>query len=543
MQCIINLVQYTMNKICLEILRIEHQEETHQEHSLSKIFLLKCFTVFFLLVSFYPFKAYSIPPDFYEKIPQNNPSSEAENTLTTEETEEQSINEEGPLDKLIRTVNTLPIEFFVDLVANGIFIVSGGVLLLTPAGQVAIATLMSGKIIIKGAHIGVFAWYGSFVKTAKDVEAFLTEDEKKAVTFLANIAIKNSVVKELIVLLYSIDEDLSESVFHTHILENLRKELIYSIGDDRYSVPEREALISALRGFPDIEEGLGKEAIESLKQIIDNSIYPSLRQTSVSTLGQIGEGVEGVAEYLIGVGVDPNKSDELRFLALIELGRDKDNFLTSIEELSTWIEDRNNTEKLLIQPEVPDSFINSLLSTKEEESSEQHIIVLKGLIRSEILELGLELKLKFSETLLNWDDSVENKIFLREVYLNPTEDIISYVEKELFKEGLSDDDYEALDFLTNELSDLEKNNTAIKVLYDIEPIIEDFKIHYPNQVEIAQTLEWLTTKVKVLEKPNPIRAVYDIDSIIKKYFHQVEIAQKLENIVNSYKKILESIQN
>ena len=74
-----------MNKFFLEIFRIEHQEEPHQEYSLSKIFLLKCFTIFFLLVSFYPFEAYSTPPDFHKKIEKRNPSSELENTLTIEE--------------------------------------------------------------------------------------------------------------------------------------------------------------------------------------------------------------------------------------------------------------------------------------------------------------------------------------------------------------------------------------------------------------------------------------------------------------------------
>ena len=72
-------------------------------------------------------------------------------------------------------------------------------------------------------------------------------------------------------------------------------------------MPERKSLINALRGFPDIEEDLRKEAIESLKHIIKTSTYPSLRQASVSTLGQIGEGVEGVAEYLIGIGGDTSK--------------------------------------------------------------------------------------------------------------------------------------------------------------------------------------------------------------------------------------------
>ena len=149
--------------------------------------------------------------------------------------------------------------------------------------------------------------------------------------------------------------------------------------------------------------------------------------------------------------------------------------------------------------------------------------------------------------MLSWDDSAENKAFLKEVYLNPAKDISSYVKEELFKESLSDDDRKALDFLTNELNDLEKSN-PIEVLSKIEPIIEDFKIAYPNQVEIAQTLEWLTTEVSALEKPNPIKVLYSIEESIiedfeEAYGNQVEIVQKLENIVDSYKKMLKSIQN
>ena len=85
MQCIINLMQPVMNELVLEIFRIEHQEEPHQEYSLSKIFLLKCFTLFFLLVSFYPFEAYS---RYYKEKPK---SSKSKNTLMAEEIEEQKL--------------------------------------------------------------------------------------------------------------------------------------------------------------------------------------------------------------------------------------------------------------------------------------------------------------------------------------------------------------------------------------------------------------------------------------------------------------------
>ena len=211
---------------------------------------------------------------------------------------------------------------------------------------------------------------------------------------------------------------------------------------------------------------------------------------------------------MIDIGDDKSNSDELRFIALVELGRNRDYFLTSIEELSKWLEGRENEDRvnivkqLIIQPKIPDSFIDSVLSITKEELSKHHIIVVKRLVHSEIL--GLELQLKFSETLLNWDDSVKNKAFLSEVYSSPVEDISSYMKNTLFKERLSKEDDTAYKFLITEISTL-KDTHPIEILYSIEKsIIERFETNYPKQLEIAL---------------------------------------KLENIVDSYKKVLESIQN
>ena len=582
-----------MSKFRLDIFRIEHQEKPHQSYSFSKIFLLKCFTVFFLLVSFYPFQAYSTPPDFYENITHNNSSLESENTLTIEEqllrlerqieslledlilvllsedtpevNKQEIVKEIEPLadinnkieialtqlsergnntaeevpkdedlstwvisqsqlikrkqeraDQLIRNIRKLSEDLYVNLGFKISFIIVGGVLFFVPSAQLFSIALMARTLAITTKKMGALTASISVFEGAIATKDFLTESERKIVSFFSHLVIINPFAKELFLLLYSTDENdkyLAQNIFQVLTSEDLIRLLIPAIGDDKYSLTARKFLIRTLRGFPYIEENLRRETIEALKNIIDNSKYSTLRQFSVSALGKIGEGVEEVAEYLLYIGDKKSKDDIIRLLALIELGRDKKNFLRSIEELSTWFEDKNIKEKRSApRPEIPDSFVDSLLSTKEEELSENHITVVKGFISSGIL--GLELQLKFSETLLKWNDSPENKTFLSEVYSNPAEDIISYMKEELFKEGLfeerlfeenlSDEDRKSLEFLMTKLSALGDSKTAIEVLYKIESIIEEFK---------------------------------------KRYSNQVEKAEKLENIVNSYKKVLESIQN
>ena len=359
-----------------------------------------------------------------------------------------------------------------------------------------------GTLKALGVLLGTIAGIGGL----SNINYFLSEEDQKNISFFTEFIKINPLVGGVIHLLSSTDENdkyLAERLSQASTLEDFITELVHSIGDDKYSIPTQEAVINTLRGFSDIEEDLRIEAIENLKHIIKNSTYPSLKEFSVSALGEIGEGVEGVAEYLISLTDADNENDELRFLALVELGRDKDYFLTSIERLSKWLEDRENIVKQLItQPEISDSFIDSLLMTTQAEHLEQHIIVVKSLIRSEILEF--DLKLEFSETLLNWDDSPENKTLLRKVYLNPAEDVKSYIKQELSKKRLSAEDHKALKFLTAEINGLADNKTAIEILYEIELIMGKLEIQYPNQVEIAL---------------------------------------KLENIVDSYKKVLESIQN
>ena len=234
--------------------------------------------------------------------------------------------------------------------------------------------------------------------------------------------------------------------------------------------------------------------------MIEESGVPFLRQTAMAVLGELGEGVDEAAEYLLKIGEDENTSDELRLMALIELGRNESYFFDSIEILARWL-GKGKKKRLAIQPEISDSFLDSLL--KEGERSENHLIVVKEFIRSGIL--NAELKLRFSETLLSWDVNLENKAFLREAYSNPARDIKLYVEKDLFEEGIFEENYGASQFLLENISLYENIKNPLEILEEeIDTLIEEFKKDYSNQIKIAE---------------------------------------KLEEIVNSYKEILETITN
>ena len=536
---------------------------------------MKLFTLFFLLISFYSFEAHSrFPHDYYnKKTEQKNSALESERTLSINEQALQLENqideymnsvillllsEDTPSDnkiEIIEVIRSFPdrhdkyiialtilsekgpekykrggvykkdrnisawvinqsellknkqlelaelillnAKFYKDLIFNGAIIVIGGGLFFVPGGQAVSIPLIGGILTLTGKQLGVLLASIGVLEITIDNSYFFSEDKRKSRN------LKN-------------DEQKITSFASSFVIEdNFTRALIIDIiGDGTYPQKGREFLVKILRSFSDMEEDLRREAIETLKSIIDKRLrHPSLRKIAVSVLGEIGEGMEEVAEYLIDRGDDVNENDLLRLIALIELGRNKDYFLTSIEKLSTWFE-YNKDDRFTIRREVSDSFVDSLLTTKEEEVSENHISVVKGLIFSGVLYLNL--KLKFSEALLKWDDSIENKALLRELYLNstPIEDINFYLKERLFKErGLYKNSYEAYQFFITELSALEKD---IK----INPF-ED------NEMNILLTL-------------------LKIESIIhefkEKYPDQIEIALKLENIVDSYQKIMVSIQ-
>ena len=225
-------------------------------------------------------------------------------------------------------------------------------------------------------------------------------------------------------------------LFMSSSQEVLINNIVSSIQQEEYSVTARQSAIKVLRVFPNMNEAMREEVISVLKGVIDDGRIQFLREPSVNVLGEIGAKVPEVAEYLRDKGVNKGETDKLKLIALIQLGRNKSHFLNFIDLLSGWLKNRDHEKNpLAIQPEIPDSFLDSLLLVKKEERSDDHITVLKEFILSRILDI--ELKLKFSETLMSWDDSsdTDSKALLQKAYADLVTDIWLYVvdpEKVLF---------------------------------------------------------------------------------------------------------------
>ena len=407
------------------------------------------------------------------------------------------------LNELERRETKLDEDFWVHLALDGVVIVAGGVLFFVPAvGPAVSIPLTAGHIAITGQRLGVLLMATGFAGSGLDVWNYIFGEEKKVPSFVSDIAFRDVFTKEIFNILSSPNQ--SDRYLAVNLLksavdeETLISDLLIAIQDERRSAEVRQSAIRALRSMSDMEEGLRKEVVGVLKRVIDESQIPSLRETSVVVLGEIGRGMPEVAEYLFDRGGDASNSDELRLISLIEFGRSEDYFSVSIEMLSKWLKGRNYEKNpLRIQPDIPDSFRDSLLSVKRRKSSESHTIVLKEFIRSGILDV--DLKIEFSETLLSWDDSPENKALLREVYSNPAEDIRRYVENDLFGGDLFEESYGASQFLQGELRKVEKSSTK-NLTKAINLIINKFDKDYPHQEKISENLKVFIENYKKIQE-------------------------------------------
>ena len=92
--------------------------------------------------------------------------------------------------------------------------------------------------------------------------------------------------------------------------------------------------MKALRAFSNMDETLKGEAIDVLKGVIDTSQLPSLKEISVTVLGEMGEGEPEVAWYLREKGTNKNADDKIRLLALAQLGRNQEYFPVSVRILA-----------------------------------------------------------------------------------------------------------------------------------------------------------------------------------------------------------------
>ena len=393
-------------------------------------------------------------------------------------------------------------DFWIDLALDGVVIVAGGVLFFVPAvGPAVSLPLTAGRISLTGKKLGTLLATTGVAESGWDIWNYLFGEER-VLSFVSDIAFRDILTKELFSILSSAnprDRYLAiELLKKATDEETLTSDLLETIQDEQRSAEVRLPALRALRAVSNMNEDLKGEVINALRDVIDESQIPSLRETAVSVLGEMGEGKPEVVGYLMEVGDDTNKSDELRLMALIELGRNKDYFPTSIDILAWWLKERNyEKDPLRIQPDMPISFVDALLSAKREEIFENHIIVVREFIRSGIL--NTKLKLRFSETLLRWDDSSENKALLIEAYSNPAKDIGLYVD-DLFKENLLEENYGAFQFLTSRISELESIQNPEIVLQQVSSAIQKLKTEYPDQIGIAKKLEEVVNSyTKMLE--------------------------------------------
>ena len=223
--------------------------------------------------------------------------------------------------------------------------------------------------------------------------------------------------------------------------------------------------------------------------VMDREEEESLRRAIVKSLGQMGERDLKASAYLKEQGMHTNESDAFRLMALMEWGRNPSQFPDSIEILGKWLDKRRNDENpIKIEVEIPLPFLESLLSVTKERASNKHIIVLEELIRSG--RLNLELKIKSSETLSRWDESLKTKAFLRDIYSQDRffEDMSAYVE-ELFQESWSQESQEAFDFLQKSIAKAKKATNFTQSIEFIELDIKELQKKYPNQLKTEKKLE------------------------------------------------------
>ena len=379
-----------------------------------------------------------------------------------------------------------------DIILNGVLIVAGAGFLFVPVvgPTLSVIVIKTGGALVAG--IGVY-------RMGQNLEIVGTQ--RSVFELVKTATLRNVLAQAVFHLAQRGDVDLANKIIFSST-EGEVVDLLFTVIDNfsSYSVETQKIAVETLLVFPDELKIRRTKSIELLKDTMDREEDKDLRLSALRVLGQVGERAPEAAEYLKEKGEDTNESDIFRLIALIELGRNKAYFRSSIETLALWFEDkRYKRSPLDIQTKIPDSFVDLLLV--KEQPLGDHSIVAKEFIRLGIL--SAELKLKFSKALLNWDHSSESRAFLRGFYTNPAKDIGLYVEK-LSQEMLSEENSMAFEFLQSQISKLKNNNNTAIVLRKIESIIIELK---------------------------------------KTYHNQTEIVGKVKNFVDSYKEILETIKN
>ena len=102
---------------------------------------------------------------------------------------------------------------------------------------------------------------------------------------------------------------------------------------------------------------------------------------------------------------------------------------------------------------------------------------------------------------MSWDKSSSSKTLLQKAYADPdpVTDIGLYVEN-LSKKILAEKNYAAFDFLQRSISDLKDVKNSTIIFKSIELDIQELKEVSPDQVEIIEKLENLVDSYKKMLK-------------------------------------------
>jgi len=235
------------------------------------------------------------------------------------------------LNELEKRETELNESFWVNLALDGIVIVAGGILFFVPAVGPAISIpLTVGRvthITLTGQKLGAALMAIGVLDSGLDVWDYFFGEEEKIPSFLSDIAFRDVLTKELFNILSSTnpsDRYLAINLLRSAAVdeEALIKDLLNVIQDERRPAEVRGAAVRAFRVISNMDEDLRGEVIDVLKEVVDESQIPPLRETSVNVLGELGEGMSEVAEYLLEYLLktrdETNEDDKLRLMALID---------------------------------------------------------------------------------------------------------------------------------------------------------------------------------------------------------------------------------
>ena len=111
--------------------------------------------------------------------------------------------------------------------------------------------------------------------------------------------------------------------------------------------------------------------------------------------------------------------------------------------------------------------------------------------------MSAELKLRFSETLLGWDKSPENKALIKTAYTDIVRELDLYVES-IFEGNLFEENFPVYQFLQERIDKIKTIENPEIAGREIERMMKELKKTYPNQIKIVKKVENFLNSLKKL---------------------------------------------